>query len=258
MLPITKQLSKYNHSIGNNIEYIVIHDTGNSTDSAQSNANYFCECDRSASAHYFVDDSSIFQVVEDINSAWHCGDGHGAYGITNYNSIGIEQCRINNDVSSATENNTIELTKMLMARYSIPIEKIVRHYDASRKNCPSSFSSNNWNRWFNFKKRLAGSPKNERNGFNMFNESYYLQTYPDVAESVKEGKVTAKDHWENYGIKENRRAIPLLPNNYCEGVYISNNSDVAEAIKKGDFTCGAEHWLLYGWNENRKYSIGGI
>lgn len=159
MLPIKQQLSNYNHyDGGNSIEYIVLHDTGNANDTAEGNANYFCGGDRGASAHYFVDDDSIVQVVKDTDGAWHCGDGAGKYGITNRNSIGIEQCRVNNSVTATTEANTLELVKFLMAKYNVPIEKVVRHYDASRKNCPSSFNTDGqWTRWNNFKAKLGGT-----------------------------------------------------------------------------------------------------
>jgi hypothetical protein len=156
MVPIKQQLDNDDHyDGGNSKEYIVVHDTGNGTDSDEGNANYFCTGNRDASAHYFVDDDSITQVVQDDDCSWHCGDGHGAYGITNRNSIGIEMCRVNGVVTPATEANTIELVKLLMAKYNVPVEKVVRHYDASRKNCPGSFSSNNWARWWTFKDKLA-------------------------------------------------------------------------------------------------------
>ena len=71
MLPITKKLTSYNHTKGNNnIKYIVIHDTGNYMDSDEGNAKYFSEDGRKASAHYFVDDK---------DQAWHCGDGKGTF-----------------------------------------------------------------------------------------------------------------------------------------------------------------------------------
>ncbi|MBS5822391.1 MAG: N-acetylmuramoyl-L-alanine amidase [Clostridium argentinense] len=171
MLNITKRISKYNFSSGNNIKYIVVHDTGNTTDTAEANANYFNGGDRQASAHYFVDDDSIVQVVEDVNAAWHCGDGHGAYGITNHNSIGIEMCRVNNTVTSTTEKNTIELVKYLMNKYNVSIDNVVRHYDASRKTCPASFSANNWARWSAFKEKLVSRTSSETS-----NSLYRVQT----------------------------------------------------------------------------------
>lgn len=158
MLNINKMISQYNHTkyTDRKIKYLVIHDTGNTTDTALNNAKYFSAPNRNASAHYFVDDNSIWQVVEDKNSAWHCGGGTA--GIYNLNSIGIEMCRVNNVVTQKTEQNTIELVKYLMHKYDIPYFYVVRHFDATKKICPSSFSYNNWTRWNSFINKLI--PKN--------------------------------------------------------------------------------------------------
>lgn len=166
MLGITKEISKYNYSSrkGNSIKYIVLHYTGNASDSAKGNSNYFNAADRNASAHYFVDNNSIYQVIEESNAAWSVGDGYGKYGITNYNSINIEMCTSGNyNVSEETENNAIDLVKSLMAKYNIDVDHVVRHYDASRKACPN-WSANNWSRWSNFKNKLTGSTNNDVSG----------------------------------------------------------------------------------------------
>ena len=156
MVQIKQRFDSDDHYKGGNTkEYIVIHDTGNYTDSDEGNANYFCTGSRNSSAHYFVDDDSITQIVMDDDCSWHCGDGGGAYGIGNRNSIGIEQCRVNGVVTDRTKNNTLELVAMLMKKYGIPESKVVRHYDASRKNCPASFNlDGKWTRWFQFKNEL--------------------------------------------------------------------------------------------------------
>jgi len=155
---IEKKLIKYNFSSrnGQGIQYIVIHDTGNKNKGANADANfnYFNGGNRNASAHYFVDDKKILQVVEDTNASWHCGDGGGKFGITNQNSIGIEIC-VNSDGNyDKAVANAIELTKYLMKKYNIPLERVVRHYDASRKLCPASMSQNNWAKWNWFKEQL--------------------------------------------------------------------------------------------------------
>ena len=49
----------------------------------------------------------------------------------------------------------IELTKHLMKELNIPAERVVRHYDASRKSCPASMMDNNWSLWKKFKERLT-------------------------------------------------------------------------------------------------------
>jgi len=158
MVTIKRNLDPNDHYDGDNhIKYIVIHDTGNKTDTAEGNANYFVTGTRNASAHYFIDGDSIVQVVLDEDGAWHCGDGAGKYGITNRNSLSIEMTRVNNTVTEATMKNTLDLIKLKMAQYNIPLDRVVRHYDASRKNCPGSMSANNWAKWYAFKARINGT-----------------------------------------------------------------------------------------------------
>lgn len=142
---------------GNDVKYIVIHYTGNKGDTARNNRNYF-KVYRGASAHVFVDDKECLQIIDFKNRAWHCGDGHGKYDISNNNSIGIEMCGDKNgNISSKTRKNTLELVKYLQKKYSVPNSKVVRHYDASRKNCPSCWSKNDWTEWKKFKKELEGT-----------------------------------------------------------------------------------------------------
>lgn len=50
--------------------------------------------------------------------------------------------------------NAVELTKHLMKELNIPLARVVRHYDASRKNCPASMSKNGWVLWNTFKNKL--------------------------------------------------------------------------------------------------------
>ncbi|MEG0349594.1 N-acetylmuramoyl-L-alanine amidase [Enterococcus sp.] len=158
MLPINKKISAYNYFSSNDIKYIVLHDVG-AKSTAKNNVDYFFGGDRGASAHYFVDDTSIWQSVEDKHGAWHCGDGYGKYGITNQNSIGIELCLPSGTVTAKTEQNTLEIVKYLMAKYNVPADRVVRHYDASRKNCPAQFNKDGkWTRWNAFKAKLVAKP----------------------------------------------------------------------------------------------------
>lgn len=156
---IVKKQIRYNYSKRTqSIRYIVIHDTGNTGRGANASAhfNYFNGADRGSSADFFSDDKQILQVNDYTQYyTWHCGDGKGKYGITNANSIGIEIC-INSDGNyNAAFQNAAELTRSLMRELNIPLERVVRHYDASRKNCPASMSKNSWALWSEFKKRLS-------------------------------------------------------------------------------------------------------
>lgn len=158
MLKINEKLIKYNFSSrgGEKIKYISIHDTGNTGYKADADAhfNYFNNADRQSSAHYFVDDTQILRIIRDEDKAWAVGDGKGKYGITNENSISVEMC-INQDGDfNKTYQNTLDLTRYLIDKYNIPIDRVVRHYDASRKLCPNIFKDNNWAKWYKFKEDL--------------------------------------------------------------------------------------------------------
>ena len=152
---------KYNRSNrgGTPIKYIVVHDTGNPSRGANATAhyNYFNGGDRSSSADFFVDDTQVLCVNDYYKFyTWHCGDGHGKYGITNRNSVGIEFCiNVDSDRDKTLERTAL-LVRELMQELNIPIDRVVRHYDASRKNCPQSMSGNGWAQWYEFKEKLKG------------------------------------------------------------------------------------------------------
>lgn len=150
MLPIQQKQIQYNVTPATRtIEYIVIHYTANYNAGAGAlmHYQYFNGGNRNASADIFVDDKNIVQINDYIkNYTWAVGDGKGAYGITNRNSISIEIC-VNSDSNLNTAiDNTVALTAYLMKQLNLPIEKVVRHYDASRKQCPLFYvDSVKWN-----------------------------------------------------------------------------------------------------------------
>ena len=160
MKTFNKQIA-YNFSVrGEPIRYIVIHDTGNSSAGANARAhfNYFNSANRSSSADIFVDDDECW-IVNDYHKyySWHCGDGQGKYGITNSNSVGIEMC-VNSDGNyEKAFRNTVDVARKLMEELNIPFDRVVRHYDASRKNCPASMNKGDWHKWNKFKDLLKES-----------------------------------------------------------------------------------------------------
>lgn len=149
------------------IRYLVYHYTGNDGDSAANNAKYFQNNIVKASAHYFVDDTTVWRSVPDLKVAWSVGGskyanadktgGGTMYGvITNTNSISIEMCDTIRDgvyqASEATVANAAALGRALMEKYGIPIENVYRHFDVTGKHCPSYLVSAQ--KWAEFKKRL--------------------------------------------------------------------------------------------------------
>ena len=148
-----------------NIKYLVIHYTGNDGDRDESNGRYFQNNIVNASAHFFVDGDSITQSVPENFVAWSVGGkkypntkGGKWYGkCTNNNSISIELCdEVKNgryDFTEATLKNAADLVRVLMQKYDIPIENVIRHYDVVGKICPAPFV-NDEAAWEKFKARL--------------------------------------------------------------------------------------------------------
>ena len=149
------------------IRYLVYHYTGNDGDKAANNAKYFQNNIVKASAHYFVDDTTVWRSVPDLKVAWSVGGSKYAnadktggvtmYGvISNTNSLSIEMCdTIRNGVyqaSEATLANAAALGRTLMEKYGIPIENVYSHFDVTGKHCPSYLVSAQ--KWAEFKKRL--------------------------------------------------------------------------------------------------------
>ena len=133
-----------------NIEYIVVHYTGNNGDTARNNVDYFARTKVGASAHYFVDGAEVACSVPWYKIAWHCGGSKGSRGSSvhakcrNSNSIGVELC-CKKDKSGAfyfddnTVSNAAAFIASLMRDYHVPIERVVRHYDVTGKICPAPF-----------------------------------------------------------------------------------------------------------------------
>ena len=172
MLNIQTKLTPYNFTDKNSlsrIKYIVVHYVG-AVSSAKSNANYFASTYRGASAHYFVDEVSIWQSVLDEDVSWHCGGGlqgskyHSFYQkCTNSNSIGIEMCVKKNSngwyFEPETVKNTLDLVHHLMSKYNIPRENVIRHADVTGKQCPEPYcySTAHDNAWKEFKSRIGAT-----------------------------------------------------------------------------------------------------
>ena len=146
------------------IKFIVIHYTGNKGDTSSGNASYFHNNKIGTSAHYFVDESSIWRSVPDSVVAYHCGgrlqstSGHSFYKIcTNSNSIGVEMCLLDKsgNIRQNTIYMTISLVKTLMKKYGIPASNVIRHWDVVGKSCPAPMTGNNNALWNSFKHNIA-------------------------------------------------------------------------------------------------------
>lgn len=172
-MEIHRMISSYNYTPGNTsrIKYIVIHYVG-ALGGAKANCEYYGGGNRGASAHYYVDfDGTVWQSVEDKNIAWHCGASSYVHPeCRNANSLGIELCVRKRDTShlnasdkdwyfeDATVKAAALLVKMLMEKYKVPADHVIRHHDVTGKICPNPFVYNTGaHTWTEFKKLISGS-----------------------------------------------------------------------------------------------------
>lgn len=178
------------------IKYLAIHYTAGASSAPGRAKGMKSSWEKShrASADFGVDDRDMVQ----FNSSplnyytWSVGDklnpysGGGKYHgkATNRNTISIEICSNLKSGYSASKpnhsgwyyteealNNAAKLCKILMKKYNIPIERVVRHYDISGKVCPGIVGwndadlydkdgnkigkKNNSSEWLKFKQKLV-------------------------------------------------------------------------------------------------------
>ena len=155
-MDIIKMISKKNCYIGQNKPaYVVIHETDNWSKGADAKAHATAmkNGNLAGTVHYYVDSKSIYQTLDHADGAWAVGDGQGKYGITNRNSINIEIC-VNPETDYYKAVDYAEqLAAKLLKQYGWGTDRLKRHYDASRKNCPRRIQAEG--RWPEFVKKTA-------------------------------------------------------------------------------------------------------
>lgn len=125
------------------IKYIVIHETGNPspTANAHSHSNYLLDGgDGNGTAwHYTVDENIAYHHIPDNEVAFHAGRG-------NKWGVGIELCVNRGADFEKTFVNGAKLTAKLIKTYGLSTNDIKQHGDFMNKNCPENIrNSNRWN-----------------------------------------------------------------------------------------------------------------
>ena len=187
-MPLNVHISKLQ---GRTIKYIAIHFTaGSSSKPGKAREIKHVFETRKASADFAVDDAEMVQFNPDPKNCycWSVG-GKKAADVNvpdgrNSNTISIEICSTRQKGTSLAQanhsgwsytdkaiENAIKLTKILMKKFNIPVERVIRHYDISGKLCPGIIGwndgqlydtngkpligkRNNSNKWKEFKDKL--------------------------------------------------------------------------------------------------------
>lgn len=144
------------------VSFIVLHYTGNEgPDTARANASYFKNTDKEVSAHYVVDNNSIYQCVALKNVAWHCGGATTYYSqCRNSTAIGIEMActagkyRIGSKAIELAAQLTAELCKLIGIKASTVDVYVIRHWDVTHKPCPEQMAGKDNAEWAAFLARV--------------------------------------------------------------------------------------------------------
>ena len=267
--------TNYQTTSNRQAEYIVIHYTGNSKDVAVNNAKYFQGANRKASAHFFVDDTSIYQSVDLKDSAWHCGASNYRHAkCRNLNSIGIEMCCTDGNymVSSKTQENTAYLCARLCKILGISASQVdtyvLTHNAVTGKTCPRQYV-NNPSEFTAFKKMVkdilnngsvssapasntssdAATTSYVHNGIDyslVFNPTFYANRYGDLKKAFGSDSKKLFNHFVQYGMKEGRVASVGFNVQAYKSRYLDLQNAFGSNLPKY-----YEHYIRYGEKEKR-------
>ena len=162
---IAKPISYGKRRAKTSVRGIVIHNTGNSGDTAKNNVWYFSKRAgtnmRSAGAHFFVDqEGKIGRSIPMNRSAYSVGNPGGTYApgafyeiLNNSNTVSIELCDIMTKAPSQAMIRSVKILIKYIRAYCPNATEIVRHYDIVKKDCPHRFVADSA-AWQTFRKEI--------------------------------------------------------------------------------------------------------
>ena len=230
------------------VKYIVCHYTGTSA-SAKNNVIYFSGGNRNASADYFIDkDGSIYKFNGNCAKyySWHCGDGHGAYGITNANSIGIEVVSAGEEFTQKQKDSLRKLVMAIMEDYGVKASNVVRHYDASRKQCPYPYCGNSTkdSKWKKLRAYITGSSSSSSasTGTPQKETSVHSASYDTTPDTIKEVQI--------YMNKKHNAGLT------ADGVFGDKTKNAI--VKRVQLLIGTAADGVFGFSSKSKWSNGSV
>ena len=220
------------------------------------------------SADFICDDATSVQYNPDPRNryTWAVGGtkypnskGGSLYGkVTNKNSISVEVCSTSKtgkplsanasgwSFTDAVIDQTVELTKYLMAEYGIDADHVIRHYDVTGKWCPGIFG---WNKesgseaaWQKFKARLTSSSTQ-----NAAASVSPVAQYNDVEKTIW-------DYLRGKGLS-NYAAAGIMGNLYAESSLRANN--LQDSHEKKLFLSDTEYTENVDTGEYQNFAMDG-
>ena len=181
-------------------KYITIHNTASSGKGANARAHANLQYNgnnRTASWHYTVDNTEIWQSIPINENSWHAGDGQA---MGNCGSVSIEICENSDGNYAQAERNAAYLAARLLYECGLPSDAIRMHRDWSGKNCPHNTieGTKGTMGWESFKFLVVSAynsyAQNDRNTSNVVNQGTgKASNAPTIQYNAK----TQKIGWQN-------------------------------------------------------------
>ena len=172
------------------VEKIAVHYVGNPNTSALANRNYFENC---KDIHKYVSSNYIVGLIGEVvccvpdEEIAYCTNQANSY------SISIEVCHPKSDgvFADCTYISLCELCAMLLKKYKLTVNDLIRHFDVTGKQCPLHWSPTKYQseavataRWNRFKEdvqTVMNGGKVTRNNTVDITESSIKNTKPTVS-----------------------------------------------------------------------------
>ena len=172
------------------VKKIAVHYVGNPNTSALANRNYFENCKeggRYVSSHYIVGlKGEVIQCIP-LNEWSYCTNQ------ANGDSISIETCHPKSDgiFNDSTYVSLCELCAMLLKKFNLTTNDLIRHYDITQKTCPlhwtptkyqsEAVATARWNRFKQDVQTVMDGGKVTRNNTVDITETSVKNTKPAIS-----------------------------------------------------------------------------
>ena len=158
------------------VDFIVAHDTGNKNSTASQNFRYYRDNDAYASAHTFIDDKEILEIIpitkDNPEKAWHVrydvpADNLAYENDANDGAVGVELCYGDNIDFEEAYKRYVWYIVYLVKLYNLnPYTDIIGHFllDPSRRSDPVNalrFGNKTWKEFLLDVSKLYENYKNE-------------------------------------------------------------------------------------------------
>lgn len=156
-------------------------------------------------------------------------------------------------ITEKTVAHTVDLVRMLMQKYNIPVSRVCRHYDVTHKECPEPWVRNP-QLWEDFKKRLTQKEDEEV----VEKKTVLLDGKEYTCECIeKDGhnfvKMRSLPQAGYTVVFDAARKLPAITSPQCRTFVPDADENVQDAIDTLQEVCGLEEQTI---EYLRKYKYG--